>query len=84
MGTTHHAYNTLKIPSAWGVLTLKANIKDAMISEERMYLSAAIPEDVAGGFTSSGHATGESMAEKRMAGGSFPSESSKQSRGLAP
>ena len=30
MAVTHYAYNTLKMPAEWGVLTIKADTKDAV------------------------------------------------------
>jgi hypothetical protein len=38
MVVTHHAYNPLKMPSMWGVLTIKASTKEAMAFAERLHI----------------------------------------------
>ena len=43
----HYAYNTLKIPAEWGVLTIKADIKDAVFCVEQIYKAAAVFEPAA-------------------------------------
>ena len=37
MAVAHYAYNTLKMPAEWGVLTVKADIKDAIFCVEQIY-----------------------------------------------
>ena len=41
MAVTHHAYNTLKMPSTWGVLTVKADSKDVVLCNELIFKGAA-------------------------------------------
>ena len=40
MAVTHHAYNTLKMPSTWGVLIVKADAKDAVLCNELIFKGA--------------------------------------------
>ena len=50
MAVPHHAYNVLKMPSQWGVLTVKADAKDAVLCVEEIYRSVvAAAADNAGG-----------------------------------
>ena len=37
MMVTHHAYNTLKLPSLWGTLTIKTDIQDAVFCAEQLF-----------------------------------------------
>jgi len=41
MAVPHHAYNVLKMPSQWGVLTVRADAKDAVLCVEEIYKSTA-------------------------------------------
>ena len=41
MMVTHHAYNTLKLPSPWGTLTVKTDIRDAVFCTEQLFMLAA-------------------------------------------
>ena len=49
MAIPHHAYNVLKMPSHWGVLTVKADAKDAVLCVEQIFKAAAaaavVPDD---------------------------------------
>ena len=44
MAVAHYAYNMVKIPAEWGVLTVKADNKDAVFYVEQMYPAAAASE----------------------------------------
>jgi hypothetical protein len=48
MAVAHYAYNTLKMPAEWGVLTIKADIKDAIFCVEQIYKAAAVSEPPGG------------------------------------
>ena len=37
MVATHHDYNALKLPSPWGTLTVKADIRDAVFCDEQLF-----------------------------------------------
>ena len=41
MAASHHAYNVLKMPGAWGVLAIKADRQDAIFCVEQMWRAAA-------------------------------------------
>ena len=41
MMVTHHACNTLKLPSPWGTLTVKTDIQDAVFCTEQLFRLAA-------------------------------------------
>ena len=41
MVATHHAYNALKLPSPWGTLTVKTDIRDAVFCTEQLFRLAA-------------------------------------------
>jgi hypothetical protein len=41
MVVTHHAYNALKLPSSWGTLMVKTDIRDAVLYAEQMFKAAA-------------------------------------------
>ena len=45
MAVMHHTYNVLKIPTTWGVLTVKPDVKDAVacIKQTFQALAAATP-----------------------------------------
>ena len=47
MAVAHYAYNTLKMPAEWGVLAIKADIKDAIFCIEQIYKAAAVSEPAA-------------------------------------
>ena len=47
MAVAHYAYNTLKMPAEWGVLTVKADVKDAIFCVEQIYKAAAVSEPAA-------------------------------------
>ena len=47
MEVAHYAYSTLKMPAEWGVLTVKADIKDAIFCVEQIYKAAAVSEPAA-------------------------------------
>jgi hypothetical protein len=65
MVAAHYAYNMIKIPTTWGVLTIRADIRDAVFCVAEMdkadaagepnNLSEAMPEDAG---------LGSSMARK--------------------
>jgi hypothetical protein len=40
MAASHYAYNTLKMPASWGVLTVRANVKDVVLCIEQMFKMA--------------------------------------------
>ena len=37
MMVTHHAYNTLKLPSPWGNLTIKTDTRDTVLCTEQLF-----------------------------------------------
>ena len=41
MAASHYAYNALKMPAEWGVITVKADKKDAVFCVEQMFRAAA-------------------------------------------
>jgi hypothetical protein len=41
MAASHYAYNVLKMPSAWGVLSVKSDRKDAIFCVEQVWRAAA-------------------------------------------
>ena len=41
MVATHHAYNALKLPSPWGTLTVKTDIRDAVFYAKQLFKIAA-------------------------------------------
>jgi hypothetical protein len=41
MAASHYAYNVLKMPSAWGVLSVKSDRKDAIFCVEQVWRTAA-------------------------------------------
>ena len=43
----HYAYNMLKMPTEWGVLTVKADTKDAVFCVEQIYKAVAVSEPAA-------------------------------------
>ena len=47
MAVAHYAYDMLKMPAEWGVLTIKADIKDAIFCVEQIYKAAAVSEPAA-------------------------------------
>jgi purine nucleoside permease len=42
MVVTHHAYNVPKLPSSWGTLTVKTDIKDAVLRAEQTFKAVVI------------------------------------------
>ena len=40
MAASHYAYNALKMPAEWGVITIKADKKDAVLCVEQMFRAA--------------------------------------------
>ena len=42
MAASHYAYNALKMPAEWGVITVKADTKDAVFCVEQMFRAAAV------------------------------------------
>ena len=47
MAVTHYAYNMLKIPAEWGLITVRADAKDAVFCVEQIFKMAAISEPAA-------------------------------------
>lgn len=45
MAVTHHAYNTLKMPSTWGVLAIETDTKDAVACVQQIFkdITATVP-----------------------------------------
>ena len=43
MAASHYAYNALKMPAEWGVITVKADKKDAVFCVEQMFRATAVP-----------------------------------------
>jgi hypothetical protein len=66
MVAAHYAYNMIKIPTTWGVLTIRANIRDAIFCIMGMDKAAAAGETGNLGEAMSEDAgPGSSMARKR-------------------
>ena len=63
MAVAHYAYNTLKMPAEWGVLTVKADIKDAVFCVEQIYKAAAVSETAADPMGSQEDEPGSSTPE---------------------
>lgn len=47
MAVAHYAYNTLNMPVEWGVLTVKADVRDAVFCVEQIYKAAVVSEPTA-------------------------------------
>ena len=41
MAVSHFAYNMMKMPAPWGVLTVKADIGDAVLCVQKLNLAIA-------------------------------------------
>ena len=44
MAVTHYAYNMLKMPAEWGLITVRADAKDAVFCVEQIFQMAAVSE----------------------------------------
>ena len=47
MAVAHYAYNMLKVPAEWGMLTIKADTRDAVFCVEQIYGAVAASEPAA-------------------------------------
>ena len=47
MAAAHYAYNMLKIPAEWGLITVRADAKDAVFCVEQIFKMAAVSEPAA-------------------------------------
>ena len=83
MAVTHHAYNTLKMPTTWGVLTVKADAKDAVFCNELIFKSAAATtradciDDEPGGSSAASPEKKLRVAVERVSGEGVPGNGSR-------
>jgi hypothetical protein len=66
MVAAHYAYNMIKIPATWGVLNIRADIRDAVfcVAEMDKVATAGEPDNL-GEAMSEDAGPGSSMARKR-------------------
>ena len=46
MAVSHFAYNMMKIPAVWGVITIKADVDDAIFCVQKLNQTVAATSDV--------------------------------------
>ena len=83
MAVTHHAYNSLKMPTTWGVLTVKADAKDAVFCNELIFKGAAATtradciDDEPGGSSAASPVKKLRAAAERASGEDVPGDGSR-------